>query len=35
MKENAEQGVDSLITQMFFDNESFCRFRECCILQYH
>lgn len=26
------KAVDSLITQMFFDNESFYRFRECCEL---
>ena len=32
LKYKTDQGVDSLITQMFFDNESFYRFRECCEL---
>lgn len=32
LKYKAEQGVDRLITQMFFDNDSFYRFRECCEL---
>lgn len=30
LKYKTDQGVDSLITQMFFDNDSFYGFRECC-----
>ena len=30
LKYKTDQGVDSLITQMFFDNESFYGFKECC-----
>ena len=32
LKYKTDQGVDSLITQMFFDNESFYGFKECCEL---